>query len=296
MYSLKAQHQIVTFLADKDSLSARAVHDPVLYGQGWDTLAQPRFWRQVMNLPPDSAVINVAATRSVVDIIPVKSYDRLSSTQKAFFKDSVRSLYCLPGTCQLYITTGKSDFYQHRLVIPGITRAIEIFNQQETNPWFAQAILLIESPGRVRYSNKGAYGSFQLMKSVAISQGLVVNKVVDERENFEKCAAAAARFIRRVCVPETKRILEAQGLVYDENELWCRLLVLHVYHAGAANVAGVLRTIAPKTGGMSLIQQIWQTEYGGFRNSSQNYTQLALASLLELDHIIALECEFVCPE
>jgi tetratricopeptide (TPR) repeat protein len=68
--------------------------------------------------------------------------------------------------------------------------------------------------------------------------------------------------------------------------LWFRLLVLHAYHAGAGNVAGVIRKINPCEGGMQLIQTVWQTTYGGFKNASQNYSQLALAAFCNFDQMV----------
>ena len=75
-------------------------------------------------------------------------------------------------------------------------------------------------------------------------------------------------------------------LQYNETDLWFRLLVLHAYHAGAGNVAGVIKKINPCEGGMGLIQKVWQTTYGGFKNSSQNYSQLVLAAFSNFDAIV----------
>ena len=47
------------------------------------------------------------------------------------------------------------------------------------DPWYAQAILMIESPNKLQKSNAGAYGSFQLMKDVARLFGLKVNKSIE---------------------------------------------------------------------------------------------------------------------
>jgi len=60
------------------------------------------------------------------------------------------------------------------------------------------------------------------------------------------------------------------------------MLVLHTYHAGAGNVMAALNKLQPTEGGMQLLQQLWQTEAGGFRNASQNYSQIALAANLRL--------------
>jgi hypothetical protein len=267
-----------------------------LYTQYWDTLPQLRFWRQVMRLSPDSALVNLATSRKVLAVIPLGRYDSLGEERKRLYKDSLRKTLGLPGGERIYITGGKNHFYRPSAMTEAIGRGIGIFCENGADPWYAQAILLIESPGAVRYSSKGAYGSFQLMKSVARSYGLVINDTLDERADFDKCAAAAARFLRDVCVPETRRLLAERGLRFDPEALWCRLLVLHVYHAGAANVRGVLGVIRPSSGGPELIRQIWQTEYKAFRNSSQNYTQLALAALLELDFLVAAAAEYMCEQ
>ena len=177
-----------------------------------------------------------------------------------------------------------------------IYKGIEAFSRYNTDPWYAQAILMIESPGSLHAkSNAGAVGPFQLMKSVAVNRGLRVDKYVDERKDFERSAYASSHLLRTACVPEAKRILGKFGIHVspeDEFSLWFRLTVLHCYHAGAGNVEGLMtNVIKPTEGGKSLITTIWQSEYGGFKNSSQNYSQLALASLLVLDYIIYSQCD-----
>lgn len=278
----------------KDSMLQQVVTDPYMYYERWDTLAQPRFWRRVMNLTPDSAVLNIAATRTILEIFPTEQYDTLDSKGKRAFKTEKLAQYQLSPNTRIYVTYGKADYYQIREVMPSIGKAIKIFEGVGTDPWYAQAILLIESPGQIRRSPTGAYGSFQLMSSVAREEGLVINSRVDEREDFPKSAAAAARFLRRVCIPEARRIANRHGLDYDEQDLWFRLMVLHCYHAGAGNVAGAVRKVNPQEGGMALITALWHTEHRGFRNASQNYSQVALASLLELDAIVSRECDVIC--
>ena len=70
---------------------------------------------------------------------------------------------------------------------------------------------------------------------------------------------------------------------YDEQELWFRLLVMHVYHAGAANVQKAVYTICPTQGNMDLIYTLWKTQAGKFKSASQNYSQLVLAAMLEMN-------------
>ena len=269
-----------------DSTSVSLIRDPEMYRQGWDTLAQVRFWRRVMNLHPDSSVLNVADTRQVLAIFPTAEYDKLTPTQQRAYKAKMLQKYQLPAETRLYVTYGKQDYYQIRAVLPTLSQGIRRFQEVGTDPWYAQAILLIESPGALRLSHTGAYGPFQLMRYVATSQGLVVNSQVDERADFDKSARAAARFIQTTCLPQARDILQGYGIPYRERDLWFRLLVLHIYHAGAGNVRGVLSQIKPRSGGMDLLRQMWRTQYKGFRNASQNYSQIALASLLEVDAIL----------
>jgi len=266
--------------------SRKFLHDPQMYSQGWDTLPQPKFWRKVIALSHDSAVINVASSRKVLCVIPAKEWSSKTELRKTAYKDSLRRAYNVGESESLYVTAGKREFYSYKKVVPSIGEAIKVFNQENCDPWFAQVILLIESPGKVQKSNVGAYGAFQLMKSVAIKYGLKVNKHIDERENFHKSAMAAARLIRRSCIPETKRILDARGLKYNEDDLWFRLMVLHSYHAGAGNVSAVIRKIDPCEGGIDLIREMWRTEANGFKNASQNYSQIGLASMVRFDELV----------
>ena len=114
---------------------------------------------------------------------------------------------------------------------------------------------------------------------------------MDERKNFERSAYGAARLLSRVCIPEAKKILRAHNLSFDESDLWFRLFVLHVYHAGAMNVSAVVRKINPTTGNQELITKMWVTSAADFGNNSQNYTQLALASQLILHDLVYEHCE-----
>lgn len=277
-----------------DSLPVQMIQDPSIYIEGWDTLAQVKFWRKVIRLQPELCLLNVASTREVLYEFPTIFYDTLSRDAKRHFKDSLRKTFNIPQGQRLYITYGKQDFYQLQSVIPEIDQAIPLFAREGVDPWYAQAILLIESPGRLQESPTGAYGPFQLMKYVGRQHGLTINEEVDERADFMLAAKASAAHFRNICIPETKRMLRVKGIQFEEHELWFRLLVLHVYHAGASNVNGALKTIRPYRGGMDLIRTLWQTRYRRFGNSSQNYSQVALATLLELDYILAIEGETIC--
>lgn len=273
-----------------DSGAYSFLSNRAIYEQRWDTLPQARFWRKIMRTTPDSGYLSVGGSRTMMGKYSSKDWGKKSDQRKSELYDSLRNSYCLNADDKILFTAGKNDFYKIEPVLSTIDRGIKIFEQENTDPFYAQVILLIESPGRMQKSTTGAYGPFQLMRSVAVRMGLKVNKHIDERKNFERSAWAAAKLIRNVCVPETKHILDRNGIKYNENDLWFRLLVLHVYHAGAGNVGPVINKICPTEGNPELIKQVWQTSCGHFKNSSQNYSQLALASLLELDEHILNRC------
>ncbi len=281
-----------------DSTVLTFVKTPDLFQSEWDTLAQPNFWRFVMQVPPSVSILNVAATRQILEVMPLSQWDLKGDAEKELYKDSLCLNKGLDTTTRVFMTTGKSDFYAFDKVFPSITRGVDKFIEYDTDPWYAQAILMIESPGRIAYSNAGAYGPFQLMRSVARAHGLRVDSSVDERKDFDKSAYGSSHLLRTACIPEAKRILNQFGIPVrgeDEFSLWFRLVVLHIYHAGAGNVNSVLtQVVKPSSGGKSLITSIWKSEYGNFGNSSQNYSQLALAALIVLDDLIHSRCLEIC--
>jgi hypothetical protein len=254
---------------------------------GLDTLPQTQFWRKIINLSPDSGLLNLGYDRTVYGTYSNKAWASLGDSGQVHFRDSLRVVHQLSDSARIFFTNGKNNFYDVNAVIPQIDRAIPIFQREGVDPFYAQAILLIECPGKALKSNAGALGAFQLMRGVAINMGLKVNKKVDERKDFDKSAWAAAKLIRTICIPYTNAMLEKRGIAYKQSDLWYRLLVLHVYHAGAGNVDKVLTVIDPCEGNIDLIKTIWHTKAGNFGNSSQNYSQVALAALLELEALMS---------
>ena len=275
---------------ENQSLST-LMHAETIFEDRWDLLPQPQFWKQIMKLSPDTCLINCASNRVVLKKMAIKEWSKQTELQKDVFKDSIKKMYGLDPSEQIFVTTGKNDFYKFKEVYPSLSKGVEAFEQYGIDPWYAQAILLIESPGQLKKSVAGAYGAFQLMPGVARAAGLTVNSSVDERKNFERSAYGAARLLSRVCIPEAKKILRAHNLSFDESDLWFRLFVLHVYHAGAMNVSAVVRKINPTTGNQELITKMWVTSAADFGNNSQNYTQLALASQLILHDLVYEHCE-----
>lgn len=276
-----------TVFMQTDTVKMHFVKNEQLYLQKWDTLPQPLFWKQVINLTPDTCLINIAGIRKPLHKIPACDWHCQTEPEKKQFKEFTCQVYDLPLETNLYVTAGKKDFYEFKKVLDCIDKSVEIFIDNGTDPWYAQSILLIESPGRHKAkSYVGANGPFQLMRDVAVHYGLRVNKKMDERTNLSRSAMAAAKLLKNSFIPKVKELLESKGIAYNETDLWFRLLVLHAYHAGPGNVACVINQLNPTEGGVELFKQIWKTECGGFKNESQNYSQIALANILLFDEFV----------
>ena len=285
---------IIDVYCSEDSCSHTLIDPEMLFIERWDTLPQSKFWKTVINTSKDTCLINIASTREILNSVDRKFWFNQSEDEKKEFKDSVINYFCLDSSTKLYITTGKKEFYQIEEVIPSIASAIEIFLANGVDPWFAQSILLIESPAQLKYSSVGAYGPFQIMKRVARTMGLTVNRYIDERKDFTKSAFAASELLRTICIPQARRILcEMDDIDPNGDELWFKFLVLHVYHAGAKNVESLLSQLEEPIQGMELIQWMWSNEYGNFKNASQNYSQIAIAAMLTLKEIVLSDCDYI---
>jgi hypothetical protein len=265
------------------------IHNRDLYVEKLDTLPRTLFWRKLVRLSPDSAILSFYSDRKIISTEACSKWEKMSEVRQKAVRDSIKTAFGRDSSEKVLFTKGKSDFYKIEDVVADITRGILVFENNGVDPFYAQAILLIESPGRLQKSPVGAYGPFQIMKKVGLRIGLTINAKVDERADFDRAAWAAAKLIRTVCIPYTNAMLEKRGMAWCETDLWYRLLVLHTYHAGAGNVEKVLAAINPEVGNMDLIKKIWVTKAGAFGNSSQNYSQLAIATLLELDKLMGYQ-------
>jgi hypothetical protein len=279
-----------TVIFFNDTVKLKFVNNKSLFDERWDTLPQPRFWENVISLSPDSCIVNVAETRQSLNSIPNEDWTCQEESEKDAYRDYLRKTYSLDNDQSIYVTKGKREFYEYKKVIPMISAATTVFLQNGVDPWYAQTILLIESPGEcTQKSCVGANGHFQLMKNVARKYGLKVNRSVDERTNLVKSASAASKLLKNSFIPKVKALLDGKNIPYKETDLWFRLLVMHAYHAGPGNVSCVINQLDPKEGGIPLFTKIWKTECGGFKNESQNYSQIALASIIMFDRIINAE-------
>ncbi|MEO5571981.1 MAG: transglycosylase SLT domain-containing protein [Bacteroidia bacterium] len=277
-----------------ETVNLHFVDNKSLFEERWDTLPQPKFWQDVICLSPDSCIINVAGTRQSLAVVTNDEWKCQGDTEKESYRECLRKSFSLENEASIYVTSGKKEFYEYKKVIPLISIASDVFIQNNVDPWYAQTILLIESPGKYgQKSSVGANGPFQLMKNVAKKYGLHVNKNVDERTDLRKSAGAASKLLGISFIPKVKEMLDSKNISYNETDLWFRLLVMHAYHAGPGNVKCVLDEINPSSGGIPLFRQIWQTECRGFKNESQNYSQIALASIILFDKLINKEKDTV---
>ncbi len=277
-----------------DKYSHNYVFDKQIYDYRCDTIAQVKFWRSIMNLHQDSCIVNVATHRNEIERIHNNDWAMRSDEAKGCFKDSIRGAYCLDSAHRILVTSGKKFFYDFNNAFSQFEKGINCFIENDVDPWYAQSILLIESPNKLQKSNAGAYGPFQLMKDVARLFGLKVNRQLDERANFERSAYAASSLIKKICIPKTRQILDSLGIRnYNETDLWFRLLVMHSYHAGSGNVKLALKTFGPTSGDMNLIYNLWKAETRHFKSASQNYSQLVLAAHLEMNERLKNEITFL---
>jgi hypothetical protein len=278
----------------EDTSKMYFVDNHKLKTERWDQLAQPAFWIKIICLSPDSCIVNIADTRESLVQVPYNDWKLISEAELTRNKSKVRQQYNIEADRELYVTSGKRDFFEHRKTMIYLSKAVGYFKDNGVDPWYAQTILLIESPGKHKsVSYAGANGPFQLMKSVATQYGLVVNATRDDRTDLKKASYASSQLISKICIPLVKKMLNSRNIPYNETDTWFRLLVMHSYHAGAGNVACALNKINPTTGGQELIIKLWKTEACGFKNESQNYSQLALAALLNFQDLIDAEGDTV---
>jgi hypothetical protein len=253
-------------------------------------LYQPEiaFWVQDIQLSADSFLVVDQISRSVVDVVhkDVVRDIEVGGNLKCL-GDLYRGICFSEGDTRIKFVRGRRSFFNYSKIGPHIIEGMRIFEVHRVNPIYAQLLLLIESPNNPNaVSSAGARGHFQLMPSVAKKYGLMVNNHADERVNFDKSAMAAAKLFKYYCIPSAKRICKELNLEVVEDALWFQLLALHVYNAGSGNVKKAALLNKHVLDGNSLITALWHTRAGAFGNSSQNYSQLCLASYLAYKQFI----------
>lgn len=240
------------------------------------------FWHHALQLSSDSVLIYTQINRRILATLPKKDVLYFNDS---CCKDSVFHNYRfnnnLPYHIPLRYLEGKSNFYQWGQVQKYIKPAGDIFIELEVNPILAQLVLLIECPADPNgKSIAGAVGHFQLMPYVAKKYGLKVSQGCDERTDLTKGSYAAAMHFKKYCIPLANKILTQHHIAIEADQLWYQLFLLHIYNAGAGNVAKVMDVIPASSNGVQVIKHLWSHTAGGFKNASQNYTQIALAAYL----------------
>jgi hypothetical protein len=241
-----------------------------------------QFWQKVILLTKDSCIVVHKDSRNMMDVISASKLDSLVRDSKLEYTAQCYRDSFGYETCELVkFVRGKREFFDFQKVGPLVDDAKVIFDQYNVNPIYAQFILLIESPNNPKArSISGAVGHYQLMPFVAKKYGLVVSGSRDDRHDFKLSSIAAAKLMSDYCIPNATRMANSAGLIADTEALWFQLLVMHVYNAGAGNVRKAVAAVGPVSSGEELIIKLWKTQAGAFGNSSQNYSQLALASYI----------------
>lgn len=282
----EACYKEITTVKSPENQFISYLNVPCVHSEGWDTLNQVKFWRSIITLPKDSSMANVYETRQLLKTVPRSLVDSLEKLGELdILRDELCREFGLQEGTRIKFTGGKKWFYQQYDGINAkMGRAIKYFDSMGVDPFYAQSVLLIESPGSNKAkSTSGAYGHFQLMPFVAKQYGLRVDKYLDERENFDRSAYAAARLFKEICVPYAKKWCNEYGFQVDESALWFKLLVLHCYNAGSTTVKHAMGTVPVEKQGIDLVKTLWHTNYGRFQTEAQNYSQIALACYLEYE-------------
>ena len=113
----------------------KVIWDESLYTERWDTLAQTQFWRHIMNLPKDSCIVNIAATREIVETLHIYDWEGRTDSVKEIYIESLRLALELHPEAAIYVTSGKSHYYHFARKLHHIGQAVDIFYDRGVDPW-----------------------------------------------------------------------------------------------------------------------------------------------------------------
>ena len=167
------KNEILSIVNINDNQWQSFVYDPQIYEQRVDTFIKIKFWSMVMNTSDEWMILNQAKNRRILDMMSSEDWDKLTEDEQETYRNVLREEFCFEEEERIFATRGKSQFYQLKKAMPSIDKGIEIFMEYDVDPWYAQSILLIESPGQLMRSPVGAMGSFQLMSKVEIGRAHV---------------------------------------------------------------------------------------------------------------------------
>lgn len=88
----------------------RLVHNKSMYEERWDTLPQPNFWRTLMTMDEDSALLNIGFNRQIIKKVAVEEWNKLQDERKNAIRDSIRNHYGLAPDARIFLTSGKNHF------------------------------------------------------------------------------------------------------------------------------------------------------------------------------------------
>ena len=100
-------YNVVGVLNPKTKFNEDYILDRSLYHLKLDTVAQVKFWRSIMNLHQDSAIVNFAGSRAIIQKINIKEWNLKSDSLKKFYRDSVKVANNVDSTNRVLITSGK---------------------------------------------------------------------------------------------------------------------------------------------------------------------------------------------
>src|SRR5690554_7034910 len=142
-----------------DTVNLHYVSNIQLFEQEWDRLAHPVFWKTIMTLSPDSCVINIGATREIVEVTSLEQWDLRTDEEKDAYRDSIRVSRGLDSEAKVYMTTGKKDFYAFDHVLSTISRGVERSEEHtselQSRPHLVCRLLLEKKKKQSRTSGPG---------------------------------------------------------------------------------------------------------------------------------------------
>ena len=107
----------------------RFLNNYQLYTEGWDTLAQAKFWQEVIALSHDSMILNIASARKSLYKIPLTEWHCQSEAEKDDYKKNLCTSRKLDASTSIYVTSGKKFFFEYKKVLPMISKALPIFEK-----------------------------------------------------------------------------------------------------------------------------------------------------------------------
>ena len=143
-FSASAQNLIDVYCSE-DSCSHTVIDPEIIMIERWDTLAQSKFWKLVMNMSSDTCIVNVAHNRKILGYVEKEAWFCQTEDEKTEYKDSVINYNCLDSNTRIYITSGKKDFYLIEEVIPSISMAIDIFDENHVDPGMLSPYYLLKA-------------------------------------------------------------------------------------------------------------------------------------------------------